>query len=206
MIAKGCVKFVLIPFCIFTFCASGAIAVQSIILFIPSFFFATVTIFCILFFRDPNRKIGGGIVSPADGRVLKINNIGVNIRIAIFMNVYDVHVNRAPIGGKVISIKSYGGTYLPAYSDRCERNARIETILSTEIGNVKIVQISGIFARRILSYIKKGEVLSRGQRIGIVLFGSRVDVYLPKQMVKVVVKKDMKVYAGITTIARFAKC
>jgi phosphatidylserine decarboxylase len=174
-----------------------------------------------MFFRDPNRIIGSGIVSPADGRVISITKEGTEnkndlsvekreringknpekIRIAIFMNVNNVHVNRAPIPGKIIYMKHIRGRLIPAYKPESKYNERLITIIKSEIGNIKIVQIAGILAKRIVPYVKPGDRLIKGQRIGIIQFGSRVDVILPKGRVEVHVVIDQHIIAGSTTIA-----
>lgn len=163
-----------------------------------SFFFLLLTLFFLIFFRDPERKIAEGIVSPADGKIIKIQE-EKEIKISIFMNLHDVHVNRIPISGKVISMIYIKGSHLPAFNKNSERNERMITTLQTEIGEVKITQIAGIFARRIKPYIKEGQVINKGERMGIIMFGSRVILQMPNK-VKIKIKEGDRVLAGSTSI------
>jgi len=160
-------------------------------------------LFVMLFFRDPERHPGSDIVAPADGVVTDISDFDDYVRIATFMNVHNVHVNRAPIDCVVKSQKHMDGKCGPAYGKDAENNERTITLLETKIGGIKIVQIAGVFARRIVSYVKEGQSLSKGERIGMIRFGSRVDLYLPKKNVRVTVKTGEKVRAGESTVAEF---
>lgn len=166
---------------------------------ILSLLFLLFTLFLLIFFRDPERKIGEGIVSPADGKVIEVKQEGEEIKISIFMNLHNVHVNRIPILGKVISMIYIKGSHLPAFNKNSERNERMITTLQTEIGIVKITQIAGIFARRIKPYIKEGQLINKGERMGIIMFGSRVDLQMPNKFV-IKVKKGDKVLAGSSSI------
>jgi phosphatidylserine decarboxylase len=176
------------------------------------FLFLTVIIFLltilfIIFFRDPERNISKGIVASADGKIREIcnindNDIGQCINISTFMNLYNVHVNRTPIEGIVKNITHKRGIHLPAFKKESEKNERVITLFDTNIGNVKVIQIAGTLARRIVPYIKIKDKLKKGERIGIIRFGSRVDVYLPSQKIKsICVKVGDIVKAGETTIA-----
>lgn len=172
-------------------------------------------IFFMIFFRDPNRQPASGLVSPADGRVMKISTDykrQVNSKwfsdasqslthIAIFMNVTNVHVNRASLAGKVLAMEYFPGGLVPAYKPESEHNERLRTVLRTDIGTITITQIAGIVAKRIVPYIQPGEYLRKAQRIGIIQFGSRVDLVLPSNRIKVIVKVGDKVHAGSSTIA-----
>ncbi len=163
--------------------------------------------FFILFFRDPARKIGRGIVACADGKIREIKRmkddvIGQCIRISTFMNLHDVHVNRMPIDGVVKGVVHIPGGYVPAFKKESEKNERVILIISTDIGLVKIIQIAGTIARRIVPYISKGDKVKKGERIGIIRLGSRVDVYLPYEKIKkTIVKNKDRVKAGESTIA-----
>ena len=165
------------------------------------------TIVLIIFFRDPDRDIGRGVVACADGRIREINNlndehVGDCTKISTFMNVYNVHVNRLPVGGTIKNIVHKRGIHLPAFKKESEKNERVITTIDTNIGTVKIIQIAGTIARRIVPYIKKGDKLKKGDKIGIIRFGSRVDVYLPaKKIKKIHVKVGDMIKAGETTIA-----
>lgn len=176
--------------------------------------------FLLVFFRDPERKPGAGIVSPADGRILSVSmlKLGVNhtkningqsnpgvIRIATFMNVTNVHVNRAPMTGQVLSLVHKPGRLLPAYKEESKRNERFVTILLTSIGKIKMIQIAGLIAQRIVPYIHHGQKLKKGQRIGIIQFGSRVDLILPQDKIRVKVIPGQRVWAGVTTLAEIIR-
>lgn len=164
-------------------------------------------IFLLSFFRDPDREIGKEIVACADGKIREISNIkdsdvGNCTKISTFMNIYNVHVNRAPIDGTVKDIVHKQGIHLPAFKKESEKNERVITRIDTNIGTVKVIQIAGTIARRIESYIKKGDKLKKGDKIGIIKFGSRVDVYLPVKKIKNInVKVGDMIKAGETTIA-----
>jgi phosphatidylserine decarboxylase len=160
-----------------------------------------------MFFRDPDRKIGNGIVACADGKIREISelnekDIGKAICVSTFMNVYNVHVNRAPFNGVVKDIVHISGIHLPAFNKESEKNERVVIFLDTTIGQIKVVQIAGTLARRIVPYINRLDKIKRGDRIGIIRLGSRVDLYLPKKAVrKICVRKGDKVISGETSLA-----
>jgi len=159
------------------------------------------TVFLLIFFRDPDREIPEkGIVSPADGVVSIVDEPDGRKRVAVFMNVHNVHVNRAPFQGKVLSIRHIDGGYLPAYRKDSDRNERVYTELETDIGRFTIVQIAGALVRRIVTYANEGDIVDKGQRIGMIRFGSRVDTIMPGS-VKVIVREGDGVKAGETVIA-----
>ena len=175
---------------------------------ILSLFFVIFSLFMLYFFRDPDRDIeNGGVVSPADGRILSIKKIedkdvGKSYMITIFMNIWNVHVNRAPINGTVISKKYVSGKHLPAFHKNADENERIYVIFNTDVGRIKTVQIAGIFARRVVSYLNIGDKVNKGDRIGLIRFGSRVDLYLPlDKTMEVCVKEGDMVHAGEDKIA-----
>jgi len=176
------------------------------------------TAWCIYFFRDPKRvtPLGPGVVvSPADGRISAVA-IGVapkelglgeqsRRRISVFMNVFDCHVNRAPLAGTISRIAYTPGTFLNAELDKAsENNERNGFVLDTEHGPVGVVQIAGLVARRIVCFVGEGDALAPGQRIGMIRFGSRVDVYLPVAA-DVLVAEGQTMIAGETVIARFGE-
>jgi len=174
-------------------------------------FFTTIiflkTGFLFLFFRDPERDIGKGIVACADGKIREINKlkddkVGECTKISTFMNLYNVHVNRIPLDGIIKNVVHKQGLHLPAFKKESEKNEQLITIIDTNIGMIKVVQIAGTLARRIVPYIKKEDKLKKGEKIGIIRFGSRVDVYLPSKKIKTIsVKTGDTVKAGETTIA-----
>ncbi|MGZ4937957.1 MAG: phosphatidylserine decarboxylase [Halobacteriota archaeon] len=170
--------------------------------FLPIFFAGLILTVCLcLFFRDPERLAESqsetDVVSPADGRVLGVRDN----KLSIFMNIHNVHVNRSPVDGKVTDIRYHKGGKLPAFHKDSERNERNSISLKTERGDVTVTQISGALVRRIVCYIRQNEAVKRGQRIGMIRFGSRVDVTLPRDY-SFVVKRGQKVRAGQTVIAK----
>jgi len=200
MIAKGSLGWVLSPIILFSlFLIIFYNNSLVLIVLIPLF---CITIFFLIFFRDPERIIGEGIVSPADGRIRDIKMEKDQVFISIFMDVTNVHVNRMPIDGTITQMKHFQGKHLRAYKKESEYNERVTIDIDSPIGKVRVIQIAGFIARRIYPYIKKGDKLKKGDKIGIIRFGSRVDVYLPANKTKNVnVKIKDIVYAGVTTIA-----
>jgi phosphatidylserine decarboxylase len=119
------------------------------------------------------------------------------------MNIYNVHVNRMPLNGEIKDIARHKGAHAPAFKKESERNERVILLLKTEIGTVKIIQIAGTLARRIVPYVKKGDTVKKGEKLGIIRFGSRVDIYLPtKKIQTITVKMKDMVKAGEDTIAK----
>jgi phosphatidylserine decarboxylase len=177
------------------------------LILIFSIVFLILDIFFLSFFRDPPRWINSGIVSPADGRIISIESFKNKkdnknfVRVAIFMSVFNVHVNRAPISGKVLRMSHRSGGFIPAYEPGSKKNERLITLLSTTIGKIEVIQIAGLIAKRIVPYIKPKQYLSKGQRIGIIQFGSRVDLILPEDKVKIRITEGQHVKAGMTTLA-----
>ena len=177
-----------------------------IFIFISTILFLKV-LFLIQFFRDPDRAIGKDIVACADGRIREISSIKDDIvgnctKISTFMNIYNVHVNRAPLDGTVKDIVHIHGFHLPAFKKESEKNERVITTIDTKIGSIKVIQIAGTIARRIVPYVKKEDKLKKGDKIGIIRFGSRVDIYVPtKKIKKIYVEVGDKIKAGETTIA-----
>jgi phosphatidylserine decarboxylase len=165
------------------------------------------------FFRDPERAIPAeteAIVSPADGKVVLVDTVHGNEfiqsparRVAIFMNVFDVHVNRAPLAGEVKEVRHRSGDYKAAFrQDAALRNEQQAVVLTVAAGRqVLVVQIAGLLARRIISFVKPGQLLTRGERFGMICFGSRVDVYLPGEA-DIEVKVGDRVKAGSSIIGR----
>jgi phosphatidylserine decarboxylase len=148
--------------------------------------FFLLSAFCIYFFRDPRREIPDGreyILSPADGRVIGIEELPEqNMRkISIFMSIFNVHVNRIPYDGRVKKITYKRGNFKPANSPSSLRNEQnIIEVENDEGWGYKLVQVAGIIARRIVCRIKEGETVKKGEKFGLIMFGSRVDLYIPK--------------------------
>jgi phosphatidylserine decarboxylase len=155
------------------------------------------------FFRDPEREITDArVVSPADGVVQSIMPWkDGRTRVAIFMSPLNVHVNRAPLSGTVASVEHIPGGYVPAFNKESEHNERVVWHFDTEIGDVEVVQIAGAVARRIVPYVPRGCKVEQGERIGLIRFGSRVDIYLPEG-VEPAVEVGQKTTAGVTRLDR----
>jgi len=171
-------------------------------MYIISLVLLFISAFLLFFYRDPYREIQKGIVSPADGLVQKAIKKNGMVKISIFMNLQNVHVNRSPIDGKVISQKHKPGGYTPAFSKDSNKNERLITKLDTKLGTVKIIQIAGFLVRRIVSYVDQGSKLIKGERIGLIHFGSRVDLSFEESGIELKIKEGDRILAG-QTIAIF---
>ncbi len=159
-----------------------------------------LTLFMVLFFRDPERKVEVSdtyMVSPADGTIIDIRDR----KVCIFMFLQNVHVNRAPISGNIREITYKKGGYLPAFCKDSERNERNEFIIHSKYGDVSVMQIAGTVVRRIVPYSRVNDSVEQGQRIGMIRFGSRVDVTIPQDF-NIIVRKGERVLAGKTIIAK----
>jgi phosphatidylserine decarboxylase len=175
----------------------GAFALASLILFwiwTPLGWIGTVlTIWCVLFFRDPPRVTpvrDGLVVAPADGRVSQIttapppHELGLGdkpmLRISIFMSVFDCHINRSPVAGRVEKIVYQPGKFFNADLDKASAdNERNSLVIATAGARIAVVQIAGLVARRIVCFVRESQPLAAGERFGMIRFGSRLDVYLP---------------------------
>ncbi len=170
-----------------------------------------LALFVFSFFRDPDRVIPsepGAVVSPADGRVLVVTeeeNAGRSgQRVSIFLAIWNVHVNRAPASGTITKMDYRPGKFLAAMRERASfENEQNVFTLSTASGEMVFKQIAGLIARRVVSWKKQGEQVARGERIGLVRFGSRVDVWLPKGA-EILVKVGESVTGGSSLIARWS--
>lgn len=172
-----------------------------------------VALFFVLnFFRDPERVVPqepGAAVSPADGKVIKIETMRDPLTgedrtaVCVFMNVFNVHVNRMPVAGTVSAISYFGGKFLNASFDKASTDNERNAVLVTDADGKTwtMVQIAGLIARRIICWTEVGDTLTRGQRFGLIKFGSRVDLYLPSGYAPTVSIGD-KVFAGQTVLAR----
>ena len=169
------------------------------------------TLFICYFFRDPDRVtpvLEGGVVSPADGKVIKVERLenthfteGPCRKISIFMSIFNVHVNRIPFDGRITKIEYYPGKFFSANLDKASRFNEYNAVY-LETGNGQalcFVQIAGLVARRIICRIQEGDAVARGQRFGLICFGSRLDVYLPVDAQITVTVGDM-VSAGTSLI------
>ncbi|MBV8753416.1 MAG: phosphatidylserine decarboxylase [Hyphomicrobiales bacterium] len=199
----------------------GCFALLSIVLFLfwsPLGWLGTLaTLWCSYFFRDPPRvtPLGDGlVVAPADGRVSQVTSVVPPVelglgpaalaRVSIFMSVFDCHVNRSPVGGRIERMVYKAGKFLNADLDKAsEDNERNGLVITGARGRVGVVQIAGLVARRIVPFVREGEEIGAGERIGMIRFGSRVDVYLP-QGVRPLVTEGQIATAGETVIADLA--
>jgi phosphatidylserine decarboxylase len=167
--------------------------------------------FCLWFFRDPERAIPenpGAIVSPGDGKVTDVSSVAIagetRTRISIFLNVFDVHVNRSPIAGIIRDIRYQRGKFMNAMAAKCaEENEQNIVTVEGEGHSVVFKQIAGLIARRIVFHYKVGDRVARGQRVGLIKFGSRVDVVL-EASAQVSVKVGDRVKGGETVLAFFS--
>ncbi len=172
------------------------------------------TIWCAFFFRDPQRVTPireGIIVAPADGRVSRVANavppqdlaLGMQAlpRISIFMSVFDCHVNRSPLAGRIERIVYHPGAFVSADLDKAsESNERNSLVIATGNNRIGVVQIAGLVARRIVCFVREGTTMQAGERIGMIRFGSRVDLYLPYG-VRPLVAEGQTAIAGETILA-----
>jgi len=173
---------------------------------------SVLLIFCLNFFRDPERiipKKDNLILSPADGKIIKIadigdSNTGEKLKlISIFLSVFNVHANRMPIDGKFNNVNYVKGEFLAAFDHKAsDKNERMEISIETKFGLIKIKQIAGLVARRILCYAKKGEKMAAGDRLGFIRFGSRTDIILPAN-INLNIKLNQKVFGGETILGEY---
>lgn len=185
---------------------------HSAVLAVPAAIFFLLTLFVISFFRNPERTPPGdenSVVAPADGTVIVVERVPETplgseaLKISIFMSVFNVHVNRAPLSGTVVDIAYHPGRFLDARDGRASsENERNGIVLETGTGiRIAFVQIAGLIARRIICYPRVGDALERGKRYGLIRFGSRVDVYLPVAVEPLVKLGDTTV-SGETVLGR----
>ncbi len=187
---------------------------EAVILAFTIVFFL-IFLFFIFFFRDPARDIPDGehlILSPADGKVICIKPFdsldfvgGKGTLISVFMSVFNVHVNRAPVSGSVRYFRYNPGKFFPAFKDKASlENEQTELGLENDHGKVILKQIAGIMARRIVCKLKSGDSVKAGESFGMIKFGSRVDLFLSEN-VKIKVKLKQRVKAGETIIGVFTR-
>jgi len=199
----------------------GIFALASLVLFIVwrplGWIGVVLTLWCVYFFRDPVRVTpvrDGLVIAPADGKISSVSlavppaELGLGSeslpRVSIFMSVFDVHVNRSPVSGEIERIVYRPGKFLSADLDKAsEDNERNGLVVRTPSGRYGVVQIAGLVARRIVCFVKEGQLVSAGERIGLIRFGSRVDVYLPAGT-KPLVSEGQYALGGETVIADLA--
>ncbi len=194
--------------------SSLALAVLFLAGFLPALPFILVAVFVLQFFRDPARTIPQDenvILSPADGKIICIEkahdpyqNVEA-LKISVFMNVFNVHSNRSPVDGEVLDIQYFKGKFVNADFDKASSENERNAVVVRLTNGVKItfVQVAGLVARRILCYTKIGNMLKRGERYGFIRFGSRVDLYLPLDVVPLVTI-GQKVKATETILAKLS--
>ena len=210
----GCLFFTAIVSIIFLWYGkTGNSSFVSFTLFAVTVVSLVLTGFMVFFFRDPDRVVPEGkgvLVSPADGKVIVVRNAYEDTfldaetkQVSIFMSPLNVHVNRSPCDGKVLSVHYSPGKYMAAYKEEASlQNEHISMVLETEWGNILVRQVAGSVARRAVCRASAGDFLNRGQRYGIIKFSSRLDIFLPKDCT-IKVKRGEKVKAGETVIGGF---
>jgi len=196
----------------------GGFAFASLILFwlwMPlGWIGAGLTLWCVFFFRDPPRVTpvrDGIVVAPADGRISMVTSavpphelgLGDKLlpRVSIFMSVFDCHINRSPLGGRIERIIYQPGVFLNADLDKASAdNERNSLVIASAQARIAVVQIAGLVARRIVCYVREGQTIAAGERFGMIRFGSRLDIYLPEGVVPQVAAGQTAI-AGETVIA-----
>ena len=175
------------------------------------FIFFLLFVFLLIFFRDPHRECPEDeniIIAPADGKIIKIEevedpNVGSAFLVSIFLNVFNVHINRMPIQGQFSKVEYHSGKFMAAFNHKASNeNERTEIIITSKIGDIKLKQVAGLVARRILCYANKKETMKIGDRLGFIRFGSRTDLILPKR-VNLEVELGQKVVGNRTIIGTF---
>jgi phosphatidylserine decarboxylase len=190
----------------------GALAVLALILSLgfgpwAALPMALLALFVLWFFRDPERRIPSGeglILSPADGRVTGVEDDSGRARVTVFLSVFNCHINRSPVAGTVIDTRYTPGRYRPAFDRRAGHdNERNHLTIRAADGEYGVTQIAGLLARRIVCRKRAGDALRRGERIGMIRFGSRTDLLLPPGVRPLVAVGD-RVRGGLTIMARRA--
>jgi len=196
MIVKDAFRF-LIPLFV-----SGALAV-ALGLYLAGFLIMLLIVFVAFFFRNPRREVPSDprvIVSPADGRVVKVERVGNVTKLSIFLSIFNVHVNRSPIAGRIEAIDYKRGRFKPAF-DHAASVENERNVIMVAQGDLKLVvtQIAGIVARRIVCWKKTGDTVAKGELIGLIRFGSRVDILFPAGA-EVTVRPGDRVRGGSSAI------
>jgi len=203
-------RIIVLPLFVFTAISIWQSDTLGISMTIPWALFG-LSVFCFYFFRDPVRNIPEGknmILSPADGKIVKIKDVndpdlGVAQSVSIFLNVFNVHVNRMPIDGTFNDVKYKKGKFLAAFDHKAsDENEQTEITITSKVGTIKVKQIAGLIARRIICYAKNGETMEIGSRLGFIRFGSRTDLIIPKH-VNLSVKLGQKVIGSKTIIGTY---
>jgi phosphatidylserine decarboxylase len=213
--AREGIPFILIALALAAVAFVGALARRSWPLWLLAFVLTLLVLWVAYFFRDPERRGARGeslVISPADGRVIDIKEVdepaylhGRAVRISVFMNVFNVHVNRYPVSGKVAYVHYNPGKFLNAAADKASLENE-QSSIGVQAGRHRVLfrQIAGLIARRIVTYSREGDDAEQGERMGLIRFGSRVDVFVPVGSV-VKVKLGDKPQAGVTVLAELPK-
>jgi phosphatidylserine decarboxylase precursor-related protein len=210
---------------------AGVFLTLAVLPFLFGYFLVSLILFSFLafimqFFRDPNRHVpheNGVVVAPADGRVLKgqIDKIEIveysdplmkhileegkkGIRVSTFMSPFDVHVNRSPVSGEIVKTKHFPGKFKLAFRDAETETEKEKNliVIDSQYGKIGVIQIAGFVARRIVQYVNVGDKVEIGERVGMIKFGSRVDLIVPYEKFKLMVKEGEKPKAAETIIAK----
>lgn len=206
--ARGSAPWLLAPVTVAVALVAYGLQSQDVWPFVVAVLPLLVFAFFVVFFRDPERAASEGIASPADGRVSFIDEVddpdlGRVQRFSIFMSPKDVHVNRYPVDGTVAAVRHKPGGHVPAFNKEAERNERVETLLDTAHGRIKVIQIAGTVARRIVPYHQAGDAAVKGERFGLIRLGSRCDILVAPGTVRWDVQPGTQVYAGTTSLGAF---
>ncbi len=211
MIAREGMSFVLPTWLAWAIAVVAYLLLHSVAILIAAILLLLVALFVTYFFRDPQRIPPDGdefILSPGDGKVILIDPVADDkgdrkTLVSIFLSVFDVHINRIPVSGRVISVEHRPGKFLRAFERAAvTENERAEIVIETPQGVVKFCQVAGIIARRIVCYLHGGETVTRGQKFGLIRFGSRVDLFLDEN-VSINVKLGDRVKGGESIIGSF---
>lgn len=210
---------------------AGVFLTLAVLPFLFGYFLVSLILFSFLafimqFFRDPNRHVpqeNGVVVAPADGRVLKgqIDKIEIveysdplmkhilekgkkGIRVSTFMSPFDVHVNRSPVSGEIVKTKHFPGKFKLAFRDAETETEKEKNliVIDSQYGKIGVIQIAGFVARRIVQYVNVGDKVEIGERVGMIKFGSRVDLIVPYEKFELMVKEGEKPKAAETIIAK----
>ncbi len=208
-------KIIIYPlFIIYLISIISSYVYDTSIIHIATLTLTIIIIFCLNFFRDPDRiipKQDNLILSPADGKVIKIDEMDDPISkeklkiVSIFLSVFNVHANRMPVNGTFIDVQYVRGKFLAAFDHKAsDQNERTEIKIKTKFGIIQVKQIAGLVARRILCYAKVGEEMKAGGRLGFIRFGSRTDIILPAD-INLQIELNQKVLGGETVIGKYDK-
>ena len=188
----------------------GLILPGNLFLWVIGMIAVVLGVFVVFFFRDPGRRIEVNpdlLLSPGDGRIMDISSedvegCGKSKVVKIFLSIFDVHLQRAPMDGVIEKIETRPGLFKPAYApDAADLNARNTIVIKNDRLKIKVIQITGLIARRIECWVKENQSVAQGQKIGFIRFGSQVDIVVPENT-EIVVKKGESVKAGLTIIGR----